>query len=153
MTGKLRQNVLGVILDYQDNVLLVARAHDPFHWQFPQGGVNDGEDPDYAIFRELKEEVGTHSFSIIQVCPEKHVYHWSRNLIRDEHIGQEQTIYLLRFHGSTDEIRVDGRELGGSLWLPPYKVDVFLHDYRKPVWEMIKKHYQIPTLQEKNNHS
>ena len=30
-----------------------------WNWQFPQGGVNDGESEEEALFRELKEEIGT----------------------------------------------------------------------------------------------
>ena len=63
-------------LPYRDNVgavvfnpaglVLVARRADlpnaegaPGGWQLPQGGMDPGEDPSVAVFRELEEEVGT----------------------------------------------------------------------------------------------
>ena len=146
MNGKLRKNVLGVIFDHENNVLIVSRANDPLHWQFPQGGVKFGEDSQVAIIRELQEELGTHKFTIIGECPEKHIYKWAKTLLRDENVGQEQTIFLLRFNGNTSEIQVDDRELGGFLWIPPEKVNIFLHEYRKPVWDLVEKHFDIPAF-------
>jgi len=140
MAEKLRTNVLGVILDDDDNVLIVSRANDPLHWQFPQGGVNEGEVAEDAIVRELEEELGTADFEIITVCPEKHSYRWAESLIRDEHVGQEQTIFILRFTGNSKDIELDQRELGGFLWVHPSQVPIFLHEYRKPVWDIACKY-------------
>ncbi len=140
MAEKLRNNVLGVILDEEDNVLIVSRANDPLHWQFPQGGVHDNESEETAIIRELKEELGTSDFSILTTCPEKHSYRWAENLIRDEHVGQEQTIFILRFTGNSKDIALDQRELGGFLWVNPSQVPIFLHEYRQPVWDIAYKY-------------
>lgn len=146
MKGKLRQNVLGVVFDHDHNVLIVSRANDPLHWQFPQGGVLENESMDQAIIRELGEELGTTQFTIISQCPEKHTYRWAKTLIRDENVGQEQTIYLLKFLGKTSDIQVDQRELGGFLWIPGDKVDIFLHEYRKPVWNIVKNNFDLTHL-------
>jgi len=146
MKDKLRKNVLGVIFDHENNVLIVSRANDPLHWQFPQGGVNWGEPLEDAIIRELGEELNTKKFTIIAQCPEKHIYKWAKTLIRDENIGQEQTIFLLRFNGNTSEIKVDDRELGGFLWVPPEKVNVFLQEYLKPVWNIVTNNFNLPAF-------
>ena len=140
MSEKLRNNVLGVILDEDNNVLIVSRANDPLHWQFPQGGVHDDEPEEQAIVRELSEELGTDAFEIITRCPEKHSYRWSENLIRDEHVGQEQNIFILRFTGNSKDISLDQRELGGFLWVAPAQVSIFLHEYRQPVWSIARNH-------------
>jgi 8-oxo-dGTP diphosphatase len=44
-----------------DDVLVAKRAADahlPGSWEFPGGKVEDGEEPDQAALRELKEETG-----------------------------------------------------------------------------------------------
>jgi putative (di)nucleoside polyphosphate hydrolase len=140
MAEKLRNNVLGVVLDENDNVLIVSRANDPLHWQFPQGGVHEDEPEEEAILRELTEELGSGDFEMITVCPEKHSYRWAENLIRDEHVGQEQTIFILRFVGNSKDIELDQRELGGFLWVHPSQVSIFLHEYRQPVWDIARKY-------------
>ena len=35
-----------------------ARRHGQHSWQFPQGGIHEGESPEEAMYRELFEEVG-----------------------------------------------------------------------------------------------
>src|SRR5438552_2332666 len=42
----------------------------PGGWQLPQGGIDADEDPRVAIFRELREEIGTASARIIGEHPE-----------------------------------------------------------------------------------
>lgn len=150
--GKLRKNVLAVIFDQDSNVLIVSRVNDPLHWQFPQGGVNDNESNEEAIIRELGEELGTTDFTILDQCPEKHTFYFPKRLIRDENLGQEQTIILLKFNGGTRNLRVDKRELGGFLWVSQEQIEKFLHEYRKPVWHIVMKYFspdKIKTLLDK----
>ena len=123
--GKLRKNVLAVIFDQDSNVLIVSRVNDPLHWQFPQGGVNDNESNEEAIIRELGEELGTTDFTILDQCPEKHTFYFPKRLIRDENLGQEQTIILLKFNGGTRNLKVDKRELGGFLWVSQEQIEKF----------------------------
>ena len=39
-------------------VLWARRVGGQDAWQFPQGGINEGETPEEALYRELHEEVG-----------------------------------------------------------------------------------------------
>ncbi len=52
-----RANV-GIIITNQQGQLLWAKRHAQNAWQFPQGGVDEGETPKQAMYRELYEEVG-----------------------------------------------------------------------------------------------
>ena len=52
-----RANVGIVVCNNKKKVLWAKRANEDA-WQFPQGGINEGESPKEAMFRELKEEVG-----------------------------------------------------------------------------------------------
>ncbi len=38
-------------------------------WQFPQGGIDNGESADEALYRELEEEIGTRDVEIIAEYP------------------------------------------------------------------------------------
>lgn len=53
-----RPNVGIVITNRRAQVLWARRVGGHDAWQFPQGGINDGESPEEALYRELYEEVG-----------------------------------------------------------------------------------------------
>lgn len=58
---KTRLVVAAVIRDGQGRVLLARRlplAHLGGFWEFPGGGVEEGESPEQALKRELREELG-----------------------------------------------------------------------------------------------
>ena len=38
-------------------------------WQFPQGGIDENENPKSAILRELEEEIGTKDVEFIATYP------------------------------------------------------------------------------------
>ena len=52
-----RSNI-GIIVCNDVGNLLWTRRIGQNSWQFPQGGVDNGESAEQALFRELKEEIG-----------------------------------------------------------------------------------------------
>jgi len=107
-----RANV-GIILSNQEDMLLWARRIGQNAWQFPQGGIRDGESPEQALFRELKEEIGLEPE---QVCVIGCTQGWLRyrlpaRLIRHDKqplcIGQKQRWYLLRLTVTDEQVRLD----------------------------------------------
>lgn len=112
-----RPNV-GAVLFNAGGLILVARRADmpnaegaPGGWQLPQGGMDEGEDPAVAVFRELEEEVGTAKAEIIAEHPEWLNYDLPPELIGKalggKYRGQTQKWFALRFLGSDADIRLD----------------------------------------------
>ena len=56
-----RPNVAAIILSPSyplECKVFIAQRHDiSGAWQFPQGGIDEGESPKEALFRELEEEI------------------------------------------------------------------------------------------------
>ena len=50
-----RPNV-GIVLANRQGYVLWAKRAGQNAWQFPQGGMNPGEEPEQAMLRELHEE-------------------------------------------------------------------------------------------------
>ena len=101
------------------------------NWQFPQGGVNDGESEEQALFRELKEEIGTRDVNIIRVGKKRIRYHYPLKVKRvlDKEPqwrlfrGQQQCWFLLHLNCHTDEIsfKHDPIEFDAFQWITPRK--------------------------------
>lgn len=52
-----RANV-GIVLMHEDGRVFLGRRSGGRGWQFPQGGIQVGESPQQALYRELREEIG-----------------------------------------------------------------------------------------------
>jgi len=110
---KHRPNV-GVVLFHRDGrVWLGRRANtDTAHrWQFPQGGVDDGEDLEAAARRELEEETGVRSVKVLGRTEGWIAYDFPPDSRGSKFTkgwaGQKQVWFAMRFTGKDSEIRLD----------------------------------------------
>jgi putative (di)nucleoside polyphosphate hydrolase len=114
-----RPNV-GIILANQRNEVFWGKRVNQHAWQFPQGGIQQGETPLQAMYRELEEEIGllrahvrmlgrTREWLRYEV-PER----WGRRgrEVREgtkagaAYRGQKQIWYLLRMVGRDCDVRL-----------------------------------------------
>ena len=72
MSQIFRAGVGAVIRDTDRRVLIFERAGLSRAWQFPQGGIEDGESPVEAVWRELREEtgMGAGELRLVRECSE-----------------------------------------------------------------------------------
>ena len=111
-TEGFRANV-GIILVNADNKLLLGGRVGARGWQFPQGGMLVDEEPEIAMFRELREEVGLEpdDVEVLGVTadwlryrlPDKFIRRHSKPLC----IGQKQRWFILRMVSDDERVRFD----------------------------------------------
>lgn len=143
-TMPFRKNVVGVIIDKKGRFFLASRILDPkfsyvgegpSHWQFPQGGVNSGEDLGKAVLREVREETGMVSLKLLGRSKQFNSYVWN-NTLRPlmfnifKFKGQEQTVFFLRFEGEDSEIKLDHIEFSEWKWVEPAELERTIHPFR-----------------------
>lgn len=113
-TDGYRLNVAIVLANGQGQVFL-ARRLDDNGWQFPQGGIDEGESSERAMFRELYEEIGLlpNQVSIVSRSDDWLRYDLPKNLQHKRGtfcLGQKQHWYLL--HLKCDASEVDFNKTG-----------------------------------------
>lgn len=144
-----RPNV-GIILANRRGQVLWARRIGQGAWQFPQGGIDDNESPEDALYRELYEEIGLEREDVrILACTRGWLrYRLPRRLVRRDSVplcvGQKQKWFLLELLGSDEKVRMnrsgspefdDWRWV--SYWYPLSQVVTFKREvYRRAMKEL-----------------
>ena len=96
MPGKYRPNVAGLFTSTDGRILVCERIDHRDSWQFPQGGVDEGEPLDAAFAREMEEELGLRP-EHYQVLKHGDGYRYEfpqQHRRFKKYVGQEQTYFL-----------------------------------------------------------
>jgi putative (di)nucleoside polyphosphate hydrolase len=105
---------------------------DGHWWQMPQGGLDAGEDPEKAAYRELYEETSIRDVELIRAAPGWIAYDLPADLVGTSwggrYRGQKQKWFALRFTGNESEI--DVLKPGGGKFKPEFS------DWR---WEKLER--------------
>lgn len=110
-----RPNVAMIVRNTHGLLLWCERIDLRDVWQFPQGGIDDGESPEDSVWRELTEELGLkrprEHMHIEKQLDEPLRYHFPLSVIerwvksgRSTALGQAQHFFLLRFTGDDTQI-------------------------------------------------
>src|SRR5690554_2689975 len=147
-----RPNV-GIIICNPRGQVMWAKRIGQDAWQFPQGGIRQGERLQQAMYRELKEEVGLEAqdVEIISSTRDWLYYQLPRHYIRQNAnpvcIGQKQKWFLLGLRGEESRICLlndnmtpefdDWRWV--SFWYPLSQIIDFKREvYRQALRQLIK---------------
>lgn len=145
-----RPNVGIVVANDLGQVLWARRVGGRDAWQFPQGGINRGESPEDALYRELEEEIGltADAVEVLGVTRGWLRYRLPRRFVRKGQkplcIGQKQKWYLLRMLAEDHAVRLDHNDKPEfdhwqwvSYWYPLNQVISFKREvYRRAMKEL-----------------
>jgi len=136
---------VGLMLLNPAGLVFIGERRGPLlsAWQMPQGGIDRGETPRAAAWRELKEEVGTDRADLLaesrqwlsyDLPPELRPTHWD-----PRHRGQSQRWFAFRFTGEDADIVLDAHqpEFARWRWARPEEVLDLIVAFKRPVYEAV----------------
>lgn len=144
-----RPNV-GIVLLNSRNEVFWGKRVGQHSWQFPQGGIQHGESPEQAMYRELHEEVGLlpEHVQIIGRTRDWLRYDVPEEYLRRQHAtrvhrtayrGQKQIWFLLRFVGLDTDIQLrasEHPEFDAWRWVPFWiQLDTVI-EFKREVYEL-----------------
>ncbi len=140
--GGFRANVAGILQRDDGRIFVGERLKVQEAWQFPQGGVDRGEDLIAALKRELREEIGVMpDLYEIEACRTGYRYLFPKKHAKKTNWeGQEQTYFLCHFHGTDADICLESEEPEFSRfqWIPPVGFQLeWVADFKREVYQQV----------------
>jgi len=144
-----RPNV-GIVLLNARNEVFWGKRVGQHSWQFPQGGIQHGESPEQAMYRELQEEVGLlpEHVQIIGRTRDWLRYDVPEEYLRRQHAtrvhraayrGQKQIWFLLRLVGLDSDIQLrasEHPEFDAWRWVPFWIQLDGVIDFKREVYQL-----------------
>ncbi len=144
-----RPNVAMIVVsnDYPNKKeILIAQRNDlEGVWQFPQGGIDEDEKVEEALFRELEEELGTSEATIIAEYPQWISYDFPQKIAEKmtPYKGQRQRYFLLKLKKSA-KINLDTQnpEFDDYKFISVGEVLKHTAHFKKLVYEKVIKYFK-----------
>ena len=119
-----RLNVAMIVLN-KDNKVLFCKRRNTENWQFPQGGVDENENIESAMFRELNEEVGLEKNNVEITAVSKNLIYYDipknirSRVLGGKFRGQAQKYFLLKLISGDVDLNIENTpEFDKHSWVP-----------------------------------
>ena len=144
-----RPNVAAIILSSKYpakcEIFIASRTDITNAWQFPQGGIDEGESTKEALFRELEEEIGTKDVEIIAEYPTWVSYEFPPAIAKKmyPYDGQRQKYYLVKLKkGAKININTEIPEFSEYKFVPTKNIYDYITFFKRTVYKQVLQYFK-----------
>ena len=144
-----RPNVAAVIVSdkypFKCELFIASRSDIEGAWQFPQGGIDAGETPKDALYRELEEEIGTAEVEIIAEFPEWLQYDFPQKIAQKMYPfdGQSQKYFLVRLKKDAKlNLATKEPEFNDYKFVALEEIFDFITYFKRPVYKQVLEYFK-----------
>ena len=146
---RFRPNVAAIVLSakypHKCEIFIASRTDVENAWQFPQGGIDEGESSKDALFRELEEEIGTRDVEIIAEYPNWVSYEFPPAIAEKmyPYDGQRQKYYLVKLKkGAKININTELPEFSEYKFVPTENIYDYITFFKRTVYKQVLKYFK-----------
>ncbi len=153
-----RRGVGIMLFDRRHHVLVAQRLDMPSAaWQMPQGGIDEGETPLEAAWREMAEEIGTVKAELLAESRGWLSYDLPADLVprlwHGRFRGQQQKWFAFRFTGRDDDIDIarENPEFSAWQWAPLESLPDLIVPFKRTLYRQLVEEFRplVATTQER----
>lgn len=141
---------VGILLFNRRGEVFTARRIDTKEpaWQFPQGGIDEGEDPLPAAFRELEEETGTNKAEVLGESRDWIAYDLPPDMAdrcwKGRFRGQTQKWFAFQFTGTDADIDIatEHPEFSEWRWMALAEVPALIVPFKRALYDQVVAEFQ-----------
>ena len=150
MSDLYRRNAGIVVFNRQHRVLLCKRNDVADSWQFPQGGIEEGETVEQAALRELREETSLTDVVLVKSLDTPARYTFPPHIIKAmqkrgfHNIGQDIYWSLVFFGGDDSQINLQTAEpeFCAFRWADMATACDLIIDFKKEAYEKARAAFE-----------
>ena len=139
-----------MIFNSKNQILVGRRLDNPSgYWQMPQGGIDENENPEEAVWREMMEEIGTNKASLVTSSKEWLSYDIPKEILKtlpwgNDYAGQIQKWFLFHFTGKNSDINVETEnpEFSDWKWMNYNEITLNAVPFKKNVYQKIQSEFK-----------
>lgn len=139
-----------MLLDSRNKVFVALRIDNAAEaWQMPQGGLDEGEDAEKGMLRELEEETSIRPDLVQVIAKARHtfLYDLPEDLVgkvwKGKYRGQRQHWFLARFLGTDADVNLDTPEpeFRGWRWAEPADLPRLIVPFKRKLYEDVLEEF------------
>lgn len=140
---------VGIMLLNAENKVFAAKRIDTRAeaWQMPQGGIDEGENPETAAWREMLEEIGTNNAELIAESQGWYNYDLPEDIQPTiwggKYRGQQQKWFVMRFLGQDSEINIetDHPEFLEWKWVDMQSLPTLIVPFKRDLYQALVEEF------------